>query len=348
MSELLIVSFLFASLVLYLIFGGADYGAGMVEFWAPTKYRQRIENLTYKAIGPVWEANHMWLVLSVVILFVAYPRAYAVISTALHWPITALLMGIIGRGSAFSFRHYDAQQDRSQYYYSRLFILSSFWAPFWLGVIAAAAGQGRIPSAPTSFYEGYIGSWLGVFPVLVGLFTCALCMTLAAVYLIGEIDVGGRENRGFDSFEDISPEELKKYFRQIGFRANIVAVILGLSVFVLAEISGFPLVHRFVDSPLALVAILGATICFGLTIALIKGDNFAAMRVFVAGEVVFVLGGWLSMIYPNLIFFADAGPISAITDIAPEATQRVLLIALFVGSAIIFPFLGFLLWVFKK
>src|SRR5882672_5505822 len=96
-----------ASLILYALMGGADFGGGLWDFFANGPRAQRQRRLISDAIAPIWEANHVWLILVIVLLFTAYPRAFAVMMTALHVPLTAMLVGIVCRGSAFIFRKYD-------------------------------------------------------------------------------------------------------------------------------------------------------------------------------------------------------------------------------------------------
>ncbi len=105
---------LFIGIATYLLLGGADYGAGVLELFTAPKKREYHQNLTYKAIGPVWEANHVWLILVLVIVFVGFPTLHAQVMTHLHIPLTILLVGIILRGTAFVFKHYDAVHVGSQ------------------------------------------------------------------------------------------------------------------------------------------------------------------------------------------------------------------------------------------
>src|SRR4029453_6983829 len=101
-----IVIILGTSFLLYALLGGADFGAGIVEAFAG----RRGELTISKAIAPVWEANHVWLILAVVILFTGFPAVYASLSWVLHIPLMIVLLGIIMRGTAFTFRHYDVHQ----------------------------------------------------------------------------------------------------------------------------------------------------------------------------------------------------------------------------------------------
>src|SRR5579862_7356829 len=112
-----------------------------------------------RTIGPIWEANHMWLIIVIVILFTGFPEIYATVSTYLHIPLLIMLMGIIARGTAFSYRHYDAVEDDMQKVYNKIFRYSSFVTPFFLGVIAASTVSGTINPHANNYLDLYIFSW---------------------------------------------------------------------------------------------------------------------------------------------------------------------------------------------
>ncbi|GGF27609.1 cytochrome d ubiquinol oxidase subunit II [Hymenobacter cavernae] len=135
--QYVVITYLCLSILLYLLLGGADFGAGIMELFTSGKNRRAARHTMSHAIGPIWEANHMWLIIAVVILFVGFPRIYSVMSVSLHIPLLVMLLGIIARGTAFVFRHYDAVKDQMQMVYNRVFVLSSAITPFFLGVIAA-------------------------------------------------------------------------------------------------------------------------------------------------------------------------------------------------------------------
>lgn len=123
---------LWLSICLYIILGGADFGAGIVELFTNKKARHKTGKIMYESIAPVWEANHMWLIIAIVVMFVGFPKIYALMSTYLHIPLILMLVGIIARGTAFTFRHYDAVEDKWQILYTQIFTmpacsLLSFW-----------------------------------------------------------------------------------------------------------------------------------------------------------------------------------------------------------------------------
>src|SRR6201990_259506 len=130
-----VTAFLFLAIVLYFLLGGADFGAGIIELFTSEKNRHRTRKTSYEAIGPIWEANHMWLIIAVVIMFVGFPVIYSTLCTYLHIPLLIMLLGITARGTAFSFRNYDAvKDDKMQDVYNHIFVYSSFITPLFLGI----------------------------------------------------------------------------------------------------------------------------------------------------------------------------------------------------------------------
>src|ERR687893_2196597 len=130
------------SLMFYALLGGADYGGGVWDLFARGRRAGAQRELVAAAIGPVWEANHVWLIFGVVVLFTAFPPAFAALSTALHIPLTLMLIGIVLRGCAFTFRHYDAEADDVQQRWGRLFGMASVVTPILLGVCIGAISTG--------------------------------------------------------------------------------------------------------------------------------------------------------------------------------------------------------------
>ncbi len=166
----IIIFFLGLSIVFYVLFGGADFGAGVLEILSGKGDRETIAN----AIGPVWEANHVWLILVVVILFMAFPKVYATMSVHLHIPLLIMLVGIVLRGTTFTYMHYDAIKDETNNIYNAVFKFSSVLTPFFLGMIAGAATLGRINPEAEHFVEAFIAPWFNLFSASVGLFTVTL------------------------------------------------------------------------------------------------------------------------------------------------------------------------------
>ena len=150
--ELLLAGVLVAALVLYVLTGGADFGGGVWELLAFGERKAEQRKVLSAAIAPIWEANHVWLILAVVVLFAGFPQAFAAVSTALHIPIALLLIGVVLRGAAFVFRSYDTgpgHAERSRFW-SRVFAVSSTVTPVMIGVCAAAVVTGISTRASSS------------------------------------------------------------------------------------------------------------------------------------------------------------------------------------------------------
>lgn len=239
----IVIGFLCFSILFYLLFGGADFGAGIIELFTSNKNRKLTRMLTYKAIGPIWEANHMWLIITIVILFVGFPPIYYVLSVNLHIPLVIMLLGIVARGTAFIFRHYDAVIDDMQKVYNVIFVYSSFITPLFLGIIAATLISGNIDPDAETFFDAYINPWLQWFPASVGLFTVSICGYLAAVYLIGEA------NNIEDQFLFVKKARIM----------NVLTVFSGGMVFLSSELEGVYLFSRIMGNILSLLALILVT-----------------------------------------------------------------------------------------
>src|SRR5215510_7591863 len=186
--DVLIAGAMMISLTFYALLGGADFGGGVWDMFASGPRKQAQRELIAEAIGPVWEANHVWLILVVVLLFTAFPPAFAAIATALHIPLTLMLIGIVLRGSAFTFRSYDRRTDDVQRRWGRVFSSASLITPILLGVTVGAISSGRIRSDYTNFATAFVSPWLAPFPFAVGFFALALFAFLAAAYLTVEAE----------------------------------------------------------------------------------------------------------------------------------------------------------------
>jgi cytochrome d ubiquinol oxidase subunit II len=337
-----LIFFLAMSVLFYVLFAGADFGAGILEVFmsAEGKVSKESRDLVSRAMAPVWEANHVWLVLAVVIVFVAFPQLYLDLSTYLHLPMMAVLVGIVARGSAFTFRYYDTVDARYTKIYTRVFSLSSVWTSVFLGVTVGAVILGRIHPAALSYSELYIEPWLNLFSFCLGIFTSALFAFLAAVYLVGESGEAA----------------LRASFLRKAAWANALMVISGALVFAAAEAESLGLLADFLHSPVALLSWALASI---LLVAFWRQArkqgrrpkrSSLLLRSLAAGMVFFVLLAWFAVQYPTAIRYSAASQLmsrSFAEIAAPAATQRQLLLALCVGSALILPALAYLLKIFK-
>lgn len=324
----IVIAFLGVSLVLYVVFGGADFGAGIIEIITGSKHEKTISH----AIGPIWEANHIWLIIVIVILFTGFPPVYTLVTTYLHIPLLLLLMGIVMRGTAFSFRSYDAFHDNSQRIYNLVFRISSLLTPFFFGMVVGALLSGRMQREPESFYQAYLAPWLGWFPICVGIFTTCLFAFLAATYLIG----------------DTEDRVARRLFTRSAVAINIAAVISGGLVFIAAENGGVPLWNWLWNSPLSIAGFTLATLFLPVVWWGLTRNHVALSRCAAAFQVAMVIVGWLALRYPEVIRFDDGSALTLLEAAAPEATLAQLVIALVIGVILIIPALGYLMWTFKK
>jgi cytochrome bd ubiquinol oxidase subunit II len=302
------------SLTAYVLLGGADFGGGVWDLLAdgPRKARQR--DLIARAIGPVWEANHVWLILAMVLLFWCFPRAFARIAIALHVPLTLMLIGIVLRGSAFVFQSHGGGGGR-------VFAIASLVTPVLLGMCVGAIASGAIGAAAgisqAGFYAVYIAPWLTSFSIAVGLFTLSCFAFLAAVYLTLES----------------GDAELQADFRQRAIVAGVWVLMMAGLAFVVAP-------HRHVvDARLAVLTIIAALIAFWA----LWRRRYRVARIAAAGQVALILWGWglgqyPYMLPPNLTIAGAA---------APRITLELALIAVAVGAVVLFPSLYYLFRVFK-
>ncbi|QLY26330.1 cytochrome d ubiquinol oxidase subunit II [Bdellovibrio sp. KM01] len=330
MIEILLF-FIAASILLYVVLGGADYGAGILELLPLSQRQAKQRSVVNDAMGPVWEANHMWLILIVVILFMGFPPIFTMVMVHLHIPVVALLVGIVARGTAFTFRHYDAVHDvKSQRVYSLIFSLSSLWTTFWLGVLAGSLWQGRIDPEAQDFIGAYVAPWSGLVPVAMGCFTICICAFLAAVYLVGET----------------KDPELKKYFWKRGFVFNVALICSGGLVFAAAYWEQSAFLTAFLQHPLSIACVVFATLLFFLLWQLLRRNQPLLVRLTAAAQVSLIIMGWFFAIAPAALM-TPQGPVTFYQAAAPEATLRQLTYALCIGSALIFPSLFYLMKVFK-
>ncbi len=330
--EYVVIAFLCLAILLYFLLGGADFGAGIIELFTSSKNRSKTRNTMYHAIGPVWEANHMWLIITIVILFVAFPTIYTTMSVYLHIPLAIMLIGIIARGTAFVFRHYDAVKDEMQGVYNKVFIYSSFITPLFLGIIAGSVLSGQIDPQSTNFVDAYIFSWLNWFAVAVGLFTVALCGFLAAIYLIGECKI----------------EADKKRFIKKAELMNIAAVVCGALVFIAAGKEDVPLVSWVFQNQVGLIAVISAGLSLVLLWYLLLKGKTKILRVLAGFQVTMILLAISYAHFPNFIRLKNGDVISLFGSIAPVKTVDSLGWALVLGSILILPFLGYLFYKFQQ
>jgi cytochrome d ubiquinol oxidase subunit II len=316
-----------ASLIVYALLGGADFGGGVWDLFASGKRAEAQRVTIAHAIGPIWEANHVWLIITLVIMFSAFPRAYAAILTALHIPLTLMLVGIVLRGTSFVFRTYDTQESAVQRRWGRVFAISSLFTPILLGISVGAISTPGITLDGHVVTSGFFGSWLRPFPVAVGLFALAQFAFLAATYLTVESD---------------DPDVCADFRRRALLSAVAVGIIAG-AVLLLARDAAPQLHAGLLDRTWSWPHQgLTAATAIGAIVMLWK-RKFVLARLLAAAQVALILVGWGFAMNPYLI----AGTLTVHEAAAPDSTLRLLLWTLAAGGVILLPSFLYLFRTFK-
>ncbi len=325
--ETIIAAVMVGALILYALLGGADYGGGVWDLFAVGPRASQQRGLIAKAISPVWEANHVWLILVLVILFTAFPPAFAAIATALHIPITLMLIGIVLRGTAFTFRTYDVQRDDVQRRWSLVFSIASIITPILLGTTLGAIASGTIRVENNFVTSGFVSTWLAPFPLAVGFFALALFAFIAAVYLTVEAE----------------EQALQEDFRLRALLSGVVVGLLALTVFILAG-TGAPTVRAGISRTWWALGLHISTAVFATgAFYTLWTRRYKAARLCAAAQVTLILLGWALAQFPHLV-----EPDLTITSAAaPQITLQLLLGALAAGAVLLFPSYYYLIRVFK-
>ena len=317
------------SLNAYVLLGGADFGGGGWDLLARGPRQRRQREVIAHAIGPIWEANHVWLILAIVLAFTCFSPVFARIMTVLHIPVSLMLIGIVLRGSAFTFRTYDDEHDAAQRRWGRIFSSASVLTPMLLGVCIGAVASGRVV-APTqgSFAERFVDPWLTPFALGVGVLTLALFAFLAAVFLT-------METRDPDLGQD--------------FRRNALGA--GVAVFLAA---GLVLVLSFTEAPLVAAGLVRSGWALPLHLATgvsaltvfwaLWTRRFALARILAGLQVSCIFWGWGAAQYPYLV----PPDLTIRSSAAPPITLSITVWALAGGALVLAPSLIYLFRVFKS
>jgi len=327
MLETLVAAVMLASLILYALMGGADYGGGMWDLLASGPKAKRQRHAIVEAIAPIWEANHVWLILVIVLLFTGFPSAFSTIMIALHIPITAMLMGIVLRGSAFVFRKYDSTEDAVQRRWSTIFGIASFFTPFFQGLTLGALTTGAIHFVGDRVTTGFFAGWLTPFALTCGLFALALFAFLAATYM---------------TVAPQSQPDLQNDFRLRAIWAQTALIPLAIIVFITSK-SGAPSMYQGLTNWWAPV-LLGWTALSAIAATLaLWSRRFYLARIAAVAQVTFILLGWGLAQFPHLV----TPDVTIQNAAAPESTLKLLLLALGAGGVVLLPSLFYLFQIFK-
>lgn len=328
-SEIL-VSILWLALIIYTVFGGADFGAGILELFAVGPTGERQNALINESMDTVWEANHVWLIFLLVVFFTAFPPAFAAINIILFIPLMLAVIGIVLRGAAFAFKmHGIIKTNQTARTLSRIFSVASAMAPFFLAVSAAAIASGQVQVLDSNQLVPNTGSyWFTPFTVTIGLMALALCTTISAIYLTLEATTRGET-------------DLAEIFRQRGLVAGAFTAACGLIGLILSPTQASFLWEAMLNHAIFLMII---TMLVGLgTAAALWLRRYAWARILIVAEAAFLLLTWGVSQYPYLI----PPTVKLANAASPQETQVILLVGIIIALIIVVPSLWFLFYVFK-
>jgi cytochrome d ubiquinol oxidase subunit II len=318
---------MWASLTCYVLLAGADFGGGLWDLFAGGGDRGGTRrDLIENSIGPVWEANHVWLIFVLVLCWTAFPTVFAAVASTAYIPLTLAALGIIARGAAFAFRKVSTEFGRRRLF-GALFAASSVLTPFFLGTVAGAIASGRIPAGIAA--GDPLTSWVNPTSLLAGTLAVGIGAYLAAVYLCADARRAGRT-------------ELGGYFR---LRAAIAAVTVGV-----VAIAGIAILRA--DAPTlyngltgrALPAVAGSAVAGILSLVLVLRGRYLLARPMAAIAAGALLWGWALAQYPTIL-----PPGTTVTDAAahPAVLTATITVSV-IGLILLIPALLWLYLLFQR
>ncbi|WP_117213744.1 cytochrome d ubiquinol oxidase subunit II [Allorhizocola rhizosphaerae] len=323
----IVLALLWTGLTAYALLGGADFGGGFWDLFAGSAARGRAtRKLIEHSLGPIWEANHVWLIYAVVLLWTAFPPVFAAITSSLYIPLTLAALGIIGRGAAFAFRKVSAQLWQ-QRLFGAVFAFSSVVTPFFFGACAGAIASGRVP--PGVGQADPMRVWLNPTSAACGVLAVGIAAYLAAVYLTR------------DAQRQAEPGLAETF----ALRARVAGVIVGgLAVAGLLVLRwDAPALFRALTSgpgsPLAAVSVIAGLV----SLVLLHRRAYLAVRVTAALAVAALLWAWAAGQYPYLLPDTTAAEVSAT---GPVLTAMVSVLG--VGALILAPSMWWLFALFQR
>jgi cytochrome bd ubiquinol oxidase subunit II len=310
---------LWIGITFYALFGGADFGGGFWDLVAGGAERgERPRATIQRSLTPVWEANHVWLIFVLVVLWTAFPSAFSAIFTTLYVPIALAALGIVLRGAGFAFRK-SIVGLRERRAMGATFAISSVLTPFFMGTVVGAIAAGNVPAEGNG---DAFSSWTAPLPLLIGAMFVASGAYLAAVFLVDA--------------------EMERYFERRALGAAVVA-----GAFAVAGLFALHSEARYVFDRLTaegLPLVIFSILCgLALLVVLLRGGR-RALRPLAGGAVVAVIWGWGVAQFPYLL------PTSLRIDqaAAPDATMTIVFIVFAVAAVVVLPSLGLLYTLAQK
>lgn len=311
---------LFVGVVCYAVLGGADFGAGFFDLTAgDARDGSRVRLLVDHSIGPVWEANHVWLIYVLVMWWTAFPETFAAATTTLILPLALALLGIVLRGASFAFRKYAGTLGQARLF-GAVFATSSLITPFFLGAVAGAIASGRVPAEG----EGpVLDSWLHPTSLFGGLIAVGTCVFLAGTFLTADADRSGQPDLA----------------SRLRVRTLGVGVLTGLVVLaaLLPLQQDAPTLSEGLRGRAAPLIVLSA-VCGAATLVLVWRRRYGIARIAAVGAVGSVVTGWGVAQYPWLL----VDEVTIDDGAGAPATLRALLVVVALAAVVVLPPLVYL------
>jgi cytochrome d ubiquinol oxidase subunit II len=326
-AQVLLAGIMLAAVVIYCLLAGADYGAGFWDLVCSGPRRQDQRDLIAQAIGPVWESNHVWLILLVVLMFAGFPPAFSTICVGLAVPVFLILLGIVLRGSSYVFRAYFTGSIRTQLYWGKVFSISSSITPLFLGIVIGAISSDTVVVQGGISDSGFLKTWVHPFPLLVGVLSLSLFAYLSACYL---------------TIEAKDPA-LQEDFRRRALFSGFVSLLVAFATYVAAGSFAQEIRDGLSRAPYAWLVEGAAAAAALVAFQSLWFRNYLRARIAAAAQVGLIILGWGVAQYPYLVrpgltIAMSASPVNVLIDIE---------IACALGGAVLIPSLFLLYFIFK-
>jgi cytochrome bd ubiquinol oxidase subunit II len=311
---------------LYALFGGADFGAGLWDLIAGNaEVGERPRARIQRSLTPVWEANHVWLIFILVVLWTAFPEAFGAIMSTLYVPIALAGVGIVLRGAGFAFRK-SIQRLEYRRAMGAVFALSSVLTPFFMGAVVGAIAAGNVPASGNG---DAFSSWLAPLPLLTGALFVASGAYLSAIFLVADSHRAG-------------DREMEGYFASRSLAAGLGAGVLAVAGIVALHADARYAYDRLIVEGLPLV-ILSALCGFGV-LGLLLSRGRRGLRPLAGGAVIAVIWGWGVAQFPYLL----PTSLKIGQAAAPGPTLDAVLIVFVIAAIVVLPSLGLLYWLSQR
>lgn len=327
--DVLVAGVLMSSIIMFALTAGADFGGGFWNLVSLGERAERQRELIGEAIGPIWEANELWLIAAIVIMWTAFPSAFAAYGIALFIPFVLALAGIVLRGAFFAFRHEAREMILVRAYklFGRVFGSASIITPVYFGIAAGAIASGKIQLENGRPINGYIQPWFKPFPIVIGVLALAIRAYLAAIYL---------------TLEPGADEELQEQFRLRALVASGVVAILGPIALLLSS-TGAPYISLRLTQGSGLALMIIALVSLISSAVLLYFRRYWLARAVAILQVVAAFCAWAIAQYPYLL----VPDITIGSAAAPVPTLMTELLVVVLSAVALAPFLIYLLRLFK-